>query len=70
VTEVSIDCRDLSYLISRDTRHGVAGYRVSRYEEDTLSMNWDEYYQFYTSYRDVLDAIANPELQTEGRKRF
>ena len=46
--DVSYDKRHYreEWVLSPDTRHGISGYRVCRYD---YYMEWDEHYMFFTS---------------------
>jgi len=67
-TEVTFEdpVNDTEQLIATpETRHGVRGWRVLRFEKDNAGdegdMNWDEKYQFYESLDDIYKAFKSKD---------
>lgn len=63
-------------LIIPDTRHGLEGFRVSRYTpgpdeggEDWVWV-WDEWPQFHVDLEAAKASFGNPELMKKGRDAF
>ncbi len=73
IEEVSIDCGEVNYTIHKDNRHGIDGFRVSRYvwcNKGEGYFNWDESYQFYSTWDGVMMALHDTTLQDNGKRDF
>jgi hypothetical protein len=61
ITLKSVDGATLR--LSRDTRHGEAGWRASRY----VSGRWDEWYLFFVNLSDAIEATGgDPDKRNEA----
>ncbi len=59
-------------IVSRDTRHGIKGFRVCRYTKETTDYDrwtWDETYCFYRTLDEVLIAFETGDYK-QGRADF
>jgi hypothetical protein len=67
--EDEADSGKVSYLISPDVRHGIKGFRVSKYTEDINCMVWCGHCMFYPTLDAFYDALMKKDFDA-GRKAF